>query len=440
MYSFQQKNNTKTNKPNFSSSTKRFHVPAFHDARIYQREERNMPIQRRSIDFCALELDTKKPMAVAILTHAKLLTNNLDKYKEYIKLAIAILSELKPEDEDEGMILSDTIAILRRSMDQSKDLPDADIDALKDWTGGAWSPINLYLRKDMTEQLLEPYQTRKLTLGKYGRGNLDERVFAIDSALDKMKPCSSAVYRYSDVRGDFFEKIKVGDYLYDAGYTATSTVRPESIIKNKSTKEEKPLSQITFAIFTFPKETHNGKDISEFSTSPGEAEVLLDRGGCYQISDIHTKDGVGYVTLVKAMDMDFSNKTIRHIYTGDPIDRQAVSKNIEIADTQYSYAPDEIPRDGNCFFNAVIAAAGLQSSSTVLRNALADQYPTRNIRRNGIWAQREDIAHLAEYLGLRIEVFLINEGNIVYDEGFGTSDKIVKLALENNHFSPLTKV
>lgn len=441
MHTFQQKSTIDSKESIISTNTQRSHIltahiPASHDIRINQRTEINMPIQRRNIVFITLELDTQKSMAIPILTYIKHLTHDLKSFSYYIRMAINLLSELPPMDEDK-QIISDTIAILTGFVKNSEDLSQSDVDALKDWTGGAWSPINNYLRKQIDENELALYQKRELSLGKYGKGNLDERTFAIDTTLDKMKSYSAAVYRYSRVKSGFFQQINKGDFLYDAGYTATSKKYPKDRISAHSTDTPTDESQITFVIFTFPKGTHNGKDISKYSTSPGEAEVLLGRGGCYKILEKYTECGIGYVTLEKTYDMDFSKKTIRDIFTGQPIVRQTISKNITIDGMVYTYAPDEILRDGNCFFNAVIAARALPCSSNDLRKALADQYHTESIRRNGVWAEREDIANLATFLRLRIDVFLINEGRVVYSESFGTGTNIVRLALENNHFSPL---
>lgn len=438
MYTFQQKNDTRAKEFISSSESRRSHIPASHDIRIHQRTEGNIPIQRQKIFFLTLELDTQKSMAIPILTYIEYISTGPTQFKEYIGMAIDLLSGLQPADE-ERRIIDDTIYILNSTISDMDHLSQTDIDAIKDWTGGVWDPINKYLRNQMGEQELEPFQKRELILGKYGKGNLDERVFAIDSALNKMKSYSAGVYRYSSVQRGFFNQIGEGDFLYDAGYTAASKIFPKDRIKLYSKHESVTESEITFVIFAFPKGTHNGKDISKLSTSPGEAEVLLDKGGFYRILEKKIKDGVGYVTLEKATDMNFSKNKIRNIYTGEVITRQTISKNITIAGTAYSYAPDAILRDGNCFFNAVITAMGLFCSSKDLRNALADRYHTEYIRGNGIWAQREDIAHLAAYLRIRIEVFLINEGAVVYNEGFGNSEYIIRLALENNHFSPLTQ-
>lgn len=441
MHTFQEKSTNNPKESIIPANTRRSHIPAphipvSHDIRINQRTEINMPIQRRNISFLTLELDTQKSMAIPILTYIKHLTHDLKSFSYYIKMAIDLLSELPTMDEDK-QIISDTIAILTGFVKNPEDMTQSDIDALKDWTGGAWSPINNYLRKQIGEDELELYQTRKLSLGKYGKGNLDERTFAIDTTLNKMKSYSAAVYRYSHVKAGFFQQIDKGDFLYDAGYTATSKKYPKDRIRTHSTDTPIDESQITFVIFTFPRGTHNGKDISKYSTSPGEAEVLLGRGGCYKILEKYIECGIGYITLEKTDDMDFSKKTIRDIFTGEPIVRQTISKNITIDGMIYTYAPDAILRDGNCFFNAVITARELPCSPKDLRTALANQYHTESIRRNGVWAEREDIANLAEFLRLRIDVFLINEGRVVYNESFGTGTNIVRLALENNHFSPL---
>jgi len=118
-----------------------------------------------------------------------------------------------------------------------------------------------------------------------------------------------------------------------------------------------------------------------------------------------------------------------------------VTQHLQVDGVDYSYNPQEIAGDGNCFFNAVIAA----TDSTILTQqamriaAAASQSHTNGIENDGIWAEREDVLSIANHFNLHIYIHFFNDfGEEYLVEEFGPINGAeVRLVLAHRHYSPL---
>ena len=114
---------------------------------------------------------------------------------------------------------------------------------------------------------------------------------------------------------------------------------------------------------------------------------------------------------------------------------------VDIDNVKYFFEPEEIPNDGNCFFNSLIAL-GCEKSVQKLREIAKNNGGQENIEADGEWANAQDIRAVAQFLGIRIRVIVFDLKNEVLQKTMlGQNDgPVYNLAhINGGHYVPLRR-
>ena len=160
-------------------------------------------------------------------------------------------------------------------------------NAITDYTGEQYQPINNYLRDIWTKKEAEGQY--------YGHDTLTKEIKNIDAALKKSK-LDKTITVYRTVEREFLDKLKVGGTFHDDGYGSTS-IQPLPVASGDVHME-----------IVVQKGKGVGAYVDGLSYKEGEEfEFLLARGADYYVAEIDKrKDG----THIKAVVTGYSPKQI----------------------------------------------------------------------------------------------------------------------------------
>jgi hypothetical protein len=113
-------------------------------------------------------------------------------------------------------------------------------------------------------------------------------------------------------------------------------------------------------------------------------------------------------------------------------------RSIVLDGSMHFYSPDEVPNDGNCFFQSLVNL-GLGPSVAALRQLAHSRGGQGNIDQDGIWANEQDITAVANALGIRIRVVSLDLAyKLQQDKTYGHGGAVHFLAhIFGGHFVPL---
>ena len=131
---------------------------------------------------------------------------------------------------------------------------------------------------------------------------------------------------------------------------------------------------------------------------------------------------------------DESDEDLSDDEMGDLVEERSVI----VKGSQMVYMPDEVPSDGNCFFNALRALGSTQSVAE-LRQIAYQNGGQNGIQTDRAWADESDIRAVANHLKIRIAVIVIGlDGSITQAKLYGNGGKIFFMAhIFGGHFTPL---
>ena len=183
------------------------------------------------------------------------------------------------------------------------------------WVRGGWSSLNRALRGVMPDKERVAYEIANSTIGgvNYPAATVEQRASALDNALERLPDYTQPTYRTAryDNPATYAERITPGDFLFDAGYTATATIRGAgggaAVGGGGGTGE-----QVYFKVYS-----RSGKFISPYSHISSEREVLLPRGRHFKVLAIGQKANTFFVVCEESTPT--GGATVRNQYNGETI-------------------------------------------------------------------------------------------------------------------------
>jgi ADP-ribosyltransferase exoenzyme len=128
-------------------------------------------------------------------------------------------------------------------------LSEADLAAMKDYTGDGYAEINSQLRSGVVTP------------------EIRQRAEALSAALAKLPDYDGAVFR-----GTFLTEEQIAPY-------EPGTIREESAFTSTTRDEREAFAGNTYFVIT----SKHGKDVSRYSRFPDQAEVLFDKGSRFYV-------------------------------------------------------------------------------------------------------------------------------------------------------------